>query len=641
MFDLSYPTYLDKVHGGWIGKCIGGAIGALQENNKSLMNYTVSNVFPAKIPPNDDLDLQVLYLQEVLEKTGARITSRGIGEAFKTYNLCLANEYSVAIKNMELGIYPPWSGRYNNPYFQNSMGCPIRSELWAFICPGDPDAAVRYAHMDGVIDHADESIYAEQFYAALEACSFVESDMQRLIHLGLAYVPQDRELYRCVHFVLDLHRMGGGWREARQQLVGRFGSCDASYSVINVGITILALLYGAGDFTETMLIAVNCGYDTDCTAATAGAILGVVVGASRLPDFWLKQIGEDVVIGTVDIQRYSNKIIDLAKDTCAAGLSLARDGIIPTVFSDVPDGVSPSLPLPKAQLGLAISVRYSGVPSIGVEEPATVQLTVSNCSAQKQEGDLIIAPPTTLSANLQACALSLTPGSSVSLDIVLAVKENTEVLPQRNLIQVSFVQNGVVTASDNFGLSGAARMKLLGPFWDEYDTTQHDQNPYGSKMQRRPDGTPDLYSMFNGFVQLDRPYVDETFVNVDQEQGVYVDFHEDRLDLSTAVGYQGPCCVYLIHDVFCPEDRDRVELLVGNNDGYKLWLNGACIMQGQGPRRWMPYNDYRQDVSLTKGVNRFIFKLVRSGDHCWFSYAMRSEETKWHLFTDLGSVIGG
>ena len=34
--EITYQNYLDAVYGGWLGKCIGGAIGAMQENNKGL-----------------------------------------------------------------------------------------------------------------------------------------------------------------------------------------------------------------------------------------------------------------------------------------------------------------------------------------------------------------------------------------------------------------------------------------------------------------------------------------------------------------------------------------------------------------------------------------------------------------------------
>ena len=269
--EITYQNYLDAVYGGWLGKCIGGAIGAMQENNKGLLDYTIDNVFPAEIPPNDDLDLQVLWLQEVLEKKGTSFTSEDIARAFAEHNLELVNEYAVAIKNIELGILPPVSGVFNNPYFRNSMGCPIRSEIWGFSCPGEPEAAMRYVEMDGCIDHDTESIQGEKLLAAMESAAFFEQDIRRLLECGLSFVTAGSRLERCVCSVLGWHEAGLPWREARGRMIREFGSADASYSVVNIGIIVMALIYGERDYSKTLMIAVNSGYDTDCTAATAGA----------------------------------------------------------------------------------------------------------------------------------------------------------------------------------------------------------------------------------------------------------------------------------------------------------------------------------------------------------------------------------
>lgn len=36
----------------------------------------------------------------------------------------------------------------------------------------------------------------------------------------------------------------------------------------NVGFVTLGLLYGEGDFKRSLILAVDCGDDTDCTGAT-------------------------------------------------------------------------------------------------------------------------------------------------------------------------------------------------------------------------------------------------------------------------------------------------------------------------------------------------------------------------------------
>ena len=82
MKKLDYSVYFDKSYGCWLGKSIGGACGALSENNKKILHYTLDNVFPEVIPPNDDLDLQVLWLVDLLEKKGTNLSAKDFALSF-------------------------------------------------------------------------------------------------------------------------------------------------------------------------------------------------------------------------------------------------------------------------------------------------------------------------------------------------------------------------------------------------------------------------------------------------------------------------------------------------------------------------------------------------------------------------------
>jgi hypothetical protein len=53
-----------------------------------------------------------------------------------------------------------------------------------------------------------------------------------------------------------------------------------------------------------MITAINCGDDTDCTAATVGATMGILYGTAGVPKDWSEYIGDDIV--TVSIARGNN-----------------------------------------------------------------------------------------------------------------------------------------------------------------------------------------------------------------------------------------------------------------------------------------------------------------------------------------------
>ena len=168
MREIDYDDYLDRVHGGWLGKCAAGTIGAPCEGRKEAFEFAFDPRSIERMLPNDDLDLQVLWL-DVLERKGLALTTADLAEAFFSKCPYSPGEYGVFKRNYARGIMPPYSGTYNNRYYRNGMGCPIRSEIWACICPGDPGLAASYAERDGIMDHGRDSVDAEKFLAAMEA----------------------------------------------------------------------------------------------------------------------------------------------------------------------------------------------------------------------------------------------------------------------------------------------------------------------------------------------------------------------------------------------------------------------------------------------------------------------------------------
>ena len=499
--------------------------------------------------------------------------------------------------------------------------------------------AVRYSKMDGRIDHDSESIYGEQFLSAIEASAFFEKDIARLIQNGLVYVPNNSGLSICIQYIINEHFIDTDWRKTRRKIVSRFGSSDASYSVINIGIVIMALLHGHGDFEKTLLIAVNSGYDTDCTAATACAILGIINGADGIPCALKDKIGDEIETGTISIEPKKHLMENLVKDTCEAGLSMARDGIISTAIIRVPENVKASLPLPVKNPVVSVDILYNGMPSIGPGEKAMVTVVLKNNTNKQKTGTLFIKTPEALQTNIEKMKLRISPQSEIQMGVEFETKPGLSALPQKNITTVQFVSNEKEVAEKSFGLSGAYRMKLIGPFFDNYDTEKYGSDPYKDVQQKLANVNADLFAMFNGYVNIDRQYIDETFAEVDEIEGEYDNFHTDRFEIDEKVGYKGPCCIYLIYDFICPEEYDNAAIFIGNNDAYKVWLNGKLVMESAKSTMYMPYNNYKHDVHIKKGTNRIAMKIVRIGKGFEFSCMLRNVRNNHHWFVDLASIL--
>jgi len=312
---LSREQYRDKVLACWMGKNIGGTLGAPFEWRRQVNDVTFYTQDLGGEPmPNDDLDIQLLWLV-AMEERGIAIDAHTLAEYWCLYVTPHWAEYGTAKINMRSGLPPPLSGTVHNDY-KNSCGSFIRAEIWACIAPACPQLAARYAYQDAILDHGNgEGTYAEVFVATMESAAFVVSDLRALIAIGLSYIPDDCGIAQAVHTAIEAYEGGLTWREARDEILRKHRGRAAGPPELtsledrekgfyegklgydapsNIGILILGLLYGADDFDRMITTTVNCGEDTDCTGATAGSIFGLMNGSKAIPEKWLEPIGRTI-----------------------------------------------------------------------------------------------------------------------------------------------------------------------------------------------------------------------------------------------------------------------------------------------------------------------------------------------------------
>lgn len=310
--ELSFNDYKRKVEGCYAGKNVGGTLGAPFECLRGVFNvdFYTQNLNGEPLP-NDDLDLQLIWLNAV-EKYGRRTDARILGEYWNYFVVPRFAEYGGCKNNLSTGLVPPFSGYVNNDS-RNSNGGFIFSELWACLAPGYPEIAAKYAYEDGIVAHGEEGLYAEIFCAAMESAAFVESDIEKLIDIGLSYIPENCGVAKGAKVARECYHSGKTWQQARKRLLqevpSAFGAMgthryqmepdepvgDIGYDApCSIGIIVIGLLYGEGDFGNSICIATNCGEDTDCTAATVGALLGIIGGIESIPVKWLEPIGNTI-----------------------------------------------------------------------------------------------------------------------------------------------------------------------------------------------------------------------------------------------------------------------------------------------------------------------------------------------------------
>ena len=292
---LNKEEYLNKMHGCWIGKNIGGTLGDEFEGTYDILNIKGFSTAKGEPAPNDDLDLQLVWLKAMQQVGPKALDANILSYYWMTHITPYWNEYGIAMANLEMGLLPPLSGEMNNSKWKYSNGAWIRSEIWACLAPGIPNIAIKYAIMDASVDHGlSEGTYAEIFTASLESMAFFESDIRKLIDIGLSYIPEDCRIARSIKIAIDGYDKKLDWKEVRELLRKDCVDLGCRRITKNIGYMVLGLLYGEGDFKKSLIYTINCGDDTDCTGATAGAILGIILGADGIPEDWKEYIGDTI-----------------------------------------------------------------------------------------------------------------------------------------------------------------------------------------------------------------------------------------------------------------------------------------------------------------------------------------------------------
>ena len=244
--------------------------------------------------PMDDDTNYVALAQLVVERYGRDFTPWDMTRAWLATQpkdaYCTAER--VAFLNFTMGLEPPYSAEYQNPY-REWIGAQIRGDYFGYINPGNPELAAEMAWRDACISHVKNGIYGEMFAAAMIAVAGVTSDLKDIVLGGLAQIPQTSRLHKDVMSVVTDWENGVPQEEAFANIHRQWDEHiqhDWCHTNSNAMIVAASLLYGKGDYGKSICMAVETGFDTDCNGATVGSILGMAFGEGIIDEVWSKDI---------------------------------------------------------------------------------------------------------------------------------------------------------------------------------------------------------------------------------------------------------------------------------------------------------------------------------------------------------------
>lgn len=340
---LSPDALLDRVYGGWLGRCIGCTLGKPLElvgtphdvetflrhrGAYPLRDYVpdgpltdhpnpTPNAADAlkgnfdQAPRDDDLDYTIVNLL-LLEQCGMDFSTEQVAQIWLQH-LAYNNTYTaerIAYANLVRQYGPPETALHRNP-FREFIGAQIRADVFGYTAPGDPAAAARRALTDAQLSHVKNGLYGEMMVAAMIAAAFTAPDVESIIQTGLAVIPPQSRLAEAVWSVIDALREGVPWEMLAARIARSFADHDPIHVIPNACFVVLALLVGGGDFERSIATAAMCGLDADCNTATVGSIAGVFIGARAIPDKWAAPLQDRIETYVMSAARSS--IRDLAE----------------------------------------------------------------------------------------------------------------------------------------------------------------------------------------------------------------------------------------------------------------------------------------------------------------------------------------
>ncbi len=606
---MDYRQYFDKVYGCWLGKCVCGSIGAPLEGCKQLFHYQFDPGFWRIALPNDDLELQILWLN-VIERLGLDFDSDDLAAAFLAHVPYNPGEYAYFKRNYRRGIHPPTSGIYNNHYYHEGMGCCIRAEIWACLAAGDPALAARICRADGQIDHSAESIHSESFIAAIEAAAFLESDIDKLIAAGLAEIPADSKLARLVLDVLEWCETESDWRKIREQVLRHYGHPDCTNMFQNIGITLSALKMSRGDLEQATLIALNSGYDTDCTCGIAGAVLGIVAGAEKLQrDYGVSDTG---FVTNFELNRPSDRIERLACDIARLTAEAERFWNRSLKVTGLPPEVE-NFRLPERKRAFRFRVEYDAAPVIEAGGSARCRLLIENLSGRDFRGNLHLSSDTLQLEYPDAVAI---PAGGVGTVAVSVRHPDPTRIADTNLIHVE------LDGSEwDFGFAAAVPYRVYGPCLDNFDNIPQVDLFGAHYSSYLPQGEfPNRSTAIRNYhlnlrAGLDLALPDEAALVSGTEKrrpdGRIAAF-DDLIPVDSAFGCRGPAVFYLVSEFETPVDME-LAISIGHSGPLVFWLDGHELVRSNLETWRTPENLNLDMRKLPAGRHRAVFKVVRQG----------------------------
>jgi hypothetical protein len=300
---LSREGLLDKIRGAWAAQMIGVSYGAPVEFkfNGKMIEIDWKPADLSNAIDQDDLYVEMTFAH-VMDTIGLDATTADYGEAFKNSKYRLWHANAAARRNLNRGLKAPLSGDPKYNMHSDDIDFQIEADFIGLMCPGLPQVSNKYCERVGRVMNYGDGVYGGMFIAGMYTAAFFENDPRKVVEAGLACIPAESPYAMLIADILNWSEREPDWRKVWHKIESKWDKDDVCpdgvhrpFNIdakINGGYVAMGLLYGNGDWHQTMDVAARCGQDADCNPASALGILGAMLGFEILPPHYKDEIAK-------------------------------------------------------------------------------------------------------------------------------------------------------------------------------------------------------------------------------------------------------------------------------------------------------------------------------------------------------------
>ena len=336
---ISRNEYLDHLYGFWLGQSIANWTGLITEMDKignmgdiktgdfytrndwgqpdqpsiwaegvpSDLSPTIGFIFADKDSiwgSDDDTDIEYIYQELLLNNKTSVLTPKQISDGWMKHihqeeenYLWVSNQKAFDL--MLEGYLPPATSDPSINEHYDMIDAQLTTEIFGLYAPGYSSKSLEMAYLPIRTTASKEAAEIAEFYVRMYNSLTVDTKSDLKIAASESRKAMNNDSYpaKMYYFILSQYEQQIPWEAVRDAVYQRYQVeqkdgydvssrdlyCNGCFAAgINYAASLISLFYGEGSFSETVKIAVLCGWDSDNPAATWGGLLGFRLGKTGL-----------------------------------------------------------------------------------------------------------------------------------------------------------------------------------------------------------------------------------------------------------------------------------------------------------------------------------------------------------------------